>query len=90
MTEAFQIIYHSSNLIFDSVKEERYPLCSNERPIFDVTDKLDKPFFEAFDIMKDQVSRLPKCSRKRLLENFFFILDNPVQFVPFFDDEKYS
>jgi hypothetical protein len=88
MIESFQILYNCSNLIFDCVKEECYSLHSDERPTFDVTDKLDKPFFEAFDVMHEKISGLSCCSKERLFENFLFIYNNHVQFVPFFDDEK--
>ncbi|CAO5682536.1 MAG: hypothetical protein HEEMFOPI_01724 [Holosporales bacterium] len=88
MMESFQIIYNCSNLIFDCVKEGYYSMHSDERPTFDVSDKLDKPFFEAFDVMHEKVSSLCGCSRERLLENFLFILNNHVEFVPFFEDEK--
>ena len=88
MIESFQIIYNCSNLIFDCAKEGYYSLQSDERPTFDVTDKLDKPFFEAFDVMHKKVSSLGGCSRERLLENFLFIFSNHVEFVPFFKDEK--
>ena len=88
MIESFQIIYKCSNLIFDCVKEGYYSLHSDERPTFDTTDKLDKPFFEAFDVMHKKISKLSDCSRERLLENFLFIFNNHVEFVPFFEDEK--
>jgi hypothetical protein len=84
MIESFQILYNCSNLIFDCVKEECYSLHSDERPTFDVTDKLDKPFFEAFDVMHKKISGLSCCSKERLFENFLFIYNNHVQLVPFF------
>lgn len=88
MIESFQIIYNCSNLIFDCVKEGYYSLHSEERPTFDVTDKLDKPFFEAFDVMHKKVSPLGQCSRERLLENFLFIYNTHIKFIHFFEDEK--
>jgi hypothetical protein len=56
---------------------------------FDVTDKLDKPFFEAFNVMHKKVSSLDCPPRELLLENnFLFIFNNHVEFIPFFEDEK--
>ena len=46
----------------------------------DVTDKLDKPITESFDLIRDFAVELEECSIQRLLENFYFIYDHHIVF----------
>ncbi|CAO5683371.1 MAG: hypothetical protein HEEMFOPI_01958 [Holosporales bacterium] len=82
MVAALRAVFKTCDLILDEEKENIISLCGAPLLIIDVTDKLDEPFFHAFDIMLKNCSLdLKHISIKRLLENILFILDHHVKFV---------
>ncbi|CAO4845458.1 MAG: hypothetical protein FADNKDHG_01356 [Holosporales bacterium] len=79
---ALRVVFKTCDLVVYEEKENIISLDGTPLSIIDVTDKLDEPFFDAFDIMlKENALKLSLCSRKRLLENIFFMLNHHVKFV---------
>lgn len=82
MVAALRAVFKTCDLILDEEKENIISLYGAPLLIIDVTDKLDEPFFHAYDIMLKNCSLcLEKISIKRLLENILFMLDYHVKFI---------
>jgi hypothetical protein len=91
MIETFKTFVAAANLKFDYAIEGRF-YCGEDGElrddrIIDVTDKLDDPFFDVYDIILSQCSVFVSCPKARLMDNFCHVFDNFVRFAPFFDFE---
>ncbi|CAO5674615.1 MAG: hypothetical protein NEHIOOID_00423 [Holosporales bacterium] len=90
--DMFDILINISDLVFDH--KEKKILYENENGellvehVTDLTDKLDHPFLEAFDIILKDGYQVPPQIRNVIMDHFNDIYDNFVTFGAFFEFES--
>ncbi|CAO4835699.1 MAG: hypothetical protein FADNKDHG_01586 [Holosporales bacterium] len=91
MIQVFNTLIAASKLHFD-YEVERYHYFAEDGTlkrdrVIDVSDKLDAPFFESYEIIIEKCSVFKHCPIDILMDNFCYVYDNFVKFAPFFDFE---